>query len=103
MPPIFNIKKPCSALCRKWRAALVAFSREWDHRQALGRAVDNNRRALDLSQQLYQQGTTDFLSVLDAERSLFVSETALSLSKQSISTDLVALYKALGGGWDGKN
>jgi NodT family efflux transporter outer membrane factor (OMF) lipoprotein len=84
-------------------SALVAFHKEWDHRQALSTAVDKNRQALSLSQQLYQQGTTDFLSVLVAERSLFISEQDLATSKQNISTDLVNLYKALGGGWDEKN
>ena len=79
--------------------ALIAFAKEWDHRKALSDAVTYNRRALDLSMQLYTQGATDFLSVLDAERSLYASQTALAQSKQSISTDLVALYKALGGGW----
>jgi len=80
--------------------ALVAFAREWDHRKALNEAVVQYRRAVDLSMQLYTQGNTDFLNVLDAERSLYTSETALSQSKGSISTDLVALYKALGGGWE---
>jgi multidrug efflux system outer membrane protein len=80
--------------------ALVAFAREWDHRKALNEAVVQYRRAVDLSMQLYTQGNTDFLNVLDAERSLYTSETALSQSKESISTDLVALYKALGGGWE---
>jgi outer membrane protein, multidrug efflux system len=81
-------------------SALIAFSKEWDHRKALNEAVVQNRKAVDLSNQLYAQGTIDFLTVLDAERSLYASETALSQSKESISTDLVALYKALGGGWD---
>jgi len=76
--------------------ALVAFAREFDHRKALNEAVVQNRKAVDLSMQLYTQGQTDFLSVLDAQRSLYTSETALSQSKESISTDLVALYKALG-------
>jgi multidrug efflux system outer membrane protein len=80
--------------------ALVAFAREFDHRKALNEAVVQNRRAVDLSMQLYTQGNTDFLSVLDAQRSLYTSQTALSQSKESISTDLVALYKALGGGWE---
>jgi outer membrane protein, multidrug efflux system len=80
--------------------ALVAFDKEWDHRKALNEAVVQNRKAVDLSNQLYAQGTIDFLTVLDAERSLYASETALSQSKESISTDLVALYKALGGGWE---
>jgi NodT family efflux transporter outer membrane factor (OMF) lipoprotein len=82
---------------------LVAFAREWDHRKALSDAVVKNRRALDLSQQLYQAGTTEFLTVLDAERSLLASETALALSRQAISSDLVNIYRALGGGWEEKN
>jgi NodT family efflux transporter outer membrane factor (OMF) lipoprotein len=79
--------------------ALIAFAKEWEHRKALSDAVTFNTRAVDLSTRLYQQGTTDFLSVLVAERSLFSSQTALAQSKANISTDLVALYKALGGGW----
>lgn len=79
---------------------LVAFANEWNHRQSLNEAVVQNRKAVDLSNQLYAQGTIDFLTVLDAERSLYASETALSQSKESISTDLVSLYKALGGGWE---
>jgi NodT family efflux transporter outer membrane factor (OMF) lipoprotein len=82
---------------------LVAFAREWDHRKALSDAVVKNRRALDLSQQLYRAGTAEFLTVLDAERSLLASETALALSRQAISSDLVNIYRALGGGWEEKN
>jgi NodT family efflux transporter outer membrane factor (OMF) lipoprotein len=78
---------------------LVAFANEWNHRKQLNEAVVQNRKAVDLSNQLYAQGTIDFLTVLDAERSLYASETALAQSKESISTDLVSLYKALGGGW----
>jgi multidrug efflux system outer membrane protein len=79
---------------------LVAFAKEWDHRKALSEAVVFNRRALELSQQLYQAGTTEFLTVLDAERSLLASETALAQSRQAISSDLVNIYRALGGGWE---
>lgn len=45
-------------------------------------------------------GQTDFLSVLDAQRSLFTSEDSLVQSTRDLSTDLIAIYKALGGGWD---
>jgi NodT family efflux transporter outer membrane factor (OMF) lipoprotein len=79
---------------------LVAFAKEWDHRKALSDAVVKNRRALELSQQLYQAGTEEFLTVLDAERSLLASETALAQSRQAISSDLVNIYRALGGGWE---
>jgi NodT family efflux transporter outer membrane factor (OMF) lipoprotein len=82
---------------------LVAFGKEWEHRKALNDAVTYNRRALSLSRQLYQAGTTEFLTVLDAERSLLGSETALAQSRQAISSDLVNIYRALGGGWEEKN
>jgi len=79
---------------------LVAFAKEWDHRKALSDAVIQNRRALQFSQQLYRAGTEEFLVLLDAERSLLASETALAQSRQAISSDLVNIYRALGGGWE---
>jgi len=56
---------------------------------------------VELATQRYNAGLTDFLSVLDAQRSLFASQDALVLSERRISENLVALYKALGGGWQG--
>jgi NodT family efflux transporter outer membrane factor (OMF) lipoprotein len=79
---------------------LVAFAKEWDHRKALSDAVTQNRRALQFSEQLYRAGTQEFLNVLDAERSLLGSETALAQSRQAISSDLVNIYRSLGGGWE---
>ena len=80
--------------------ALVAYSREQARRSALARAVVSNRQALDLSTRLYRQGLTDFLNVLNAERSLLGEEDALAQSEASVATDLASLYKALGGGWE---
>ena len=55
---------------------------------------------MDLSTQLYAQGQIEFLNVLDTQRSLFAAEDSLVRSTSNLSTDLVALYKALGGGWE---
>ena len=79
--------------------ALIASTKEAKRREALAEAVDSNRKAVQYSLQLYSQGQVDFLNVLDAQRSLYVSEQALVQATHDISTDLVALYKALGGGW----
>ena len=79
--------------------ALVASTKEAQRREALTGAVNSNRKAVQYSLQLYTQGQVDFLNVLDAQRSLYVSEQALVQSTRDISTDLIALYKALGGGW----
>lgn len=78
---------------------LVAYAREQQRRVALTDAVALNQRAVELSTRRYNQGLTDFLNVLDAERSLFSSQTALVQSDRTVGTDAVALYKALGGGW----
>jgi outer membrane protein, multidrug efflux system len=80
--------------------ALIAYANEQEHHKALIDAVTANRKAVELSTQLYVEGQTDFISVLDAQRSLYVSEDALVRSTSTLSTDLIAIYKALGGGWD---
>ena len=80
--------------------ALIAFAKEQQHYKLLNDAVVANRKAVDLSVQLYTAGLTDFLNVLNAQRSLYSSEDALVQSERSIATDLIALYKALGGGWE---
>jgi NodT family efflux transporter outer membrane factor (OMF) lipoprotein len=79
--------------------ALIASAKEQEHRAALIDAVAANRRAVQLATELYTQGQTDFLNVLQAQRSLYTSEDALAQSTRTVSTNLVALYKALGGGW----
>ena len=81
--------------------ALIAYTYEQEHHKALIDAVAANRKAVELSTQLYVEGQTDFLSVLVAQGSLYSSENALVQSTSNLSTDLIALYKALGGGWDG--
>jgi NodT family efflux transporter outer membrane factor (OMF) lipoprotein len=96
-----NYQKTVLVALQEVENALVAYANEWDHQNALAEAYAQNRKALDLSMQLYSRGNVDFLTVLVAERSLYSSQSALALSKQAISTDLVSLYQALGGGWDG--
>jgi multidrug efflux system outer membrane protein len=79
---------------------LVASQKEEEHRKALGAAVSANRKAVDLATRLYVEGQTDFLNVLQSQQSLYATEDALLQSTQTVSTNLVALYKALGGGWE---
>ena len=80
--------------------SLVAYDREQARREHLQQAVAANRRAVDLARQLYDAGVVDYLNVLTAQQSLFDSEDQLAQSDQIVSTNLVALYKALGGGWE---
>ncbi len=79
--------------------AMVAGTNEQKRCASLIEAVAANRRAVELSTQLYTAGQTDFINVLNAQRSLLQSESELTLSHLAMATDLIALYKALGGGW----
>jgi outer membrane protein, multidrug efflux system len=80
--------------------ALIASAKEKEHYDSLKLASESNRKAVDLSTKLYTEGLTEFLNVLDSQRSLYVTEDAAAQSRRNLSSDLVALYKALGGGWE---
>jgi NodT family efflux transporter outer membrane factor (OMF) lipoprotein len=80
--------------------ALVAYAKEQERLKSLAEAVVSNRQAVDLAMKLYVAGKTDFLNVLEAQRSLYLNEDALVQSTRAQATNLVALYKALGGGWE---
>jgi outer membrane protein TolC len=80
--------------------ALVAFAEEQKHDKSLGDAVAADHKAVDLSLRLFQEGQTNFLSVLTAQRALYTDDSAFTQTPENLGTDLIALYKALGGGWD---
>lgn len=80
--------------------ALTAYAREQVRRESLFQSVQADQQALKLSTELYQNGLADFLQVLDSERSLYTAQDALVQSDQTVSLNLVQLYKALGGGWE---
>src|SRR5262249_36058229 len=80
--------------------ALVRYGQEQARREALTQAVDASQLAVRLSQELYIRGLQDFLTVLDSQRALYSAEDQLVQSDQAVSQNLIALYKALGGGWE---
>jgi outer membrane protein, multidrug efflux system len=81
-------------------SALVAYSREQTRRDHLVVAVNSNQRAFDISSELYARGLVDFLRVLESQRSLYVTQDQLAVTDQQVASNLVSLYKALGGGWE---
>lgn len=80
--------------------ALTAYAQEQQRREALAEAVAADQRAVAIATRGYQAGITDFLNVLVAQQSLFTAQDSLVLSNEAVGSDLVALYKALGGGWE---
>jgi multidrug efflux system outer membrane protein len=79
--------------------ALAAYGADQLRRAWLTATVTQNRDALALSRQRYEAGVSNFIDVLDAERTLQQEEMSLADSATAVSIDLVALYRALGGGW----
>jgi outer membrane protein, multidrug efflux system len=77
--------------------ALAAYRADQDRRAQLDAGVAHSRDALTLARQRYESGVANFIVVLDAERTVQQNELSLAESVTSVSTDLVALYRALGG------
>lgn len=80
--------------------ALVAYDREQRRLVQLERQTGETKAALGLARQQYANGVSDFLRVLDTQRQVLAAEQQEADSRALVSTDLVSLYKALGGGWD---
>lgn len=80
--------------------AMSSFVREQDRRASLERAAEHARRAVDLAQTQYREGLSDFQAVVDSLRIVAGLEDELALSDATITTHFIALYKALGGGFD---
>lgn len=79
--------------------ALVAYAQEQQRRTALAEATEAARLAVKLAEERYERGLTAFLDVLESQRALFQAESNLADSEAKVATGLVAVYKALGGGW----
>jgi NodT family efflux transporter outer membrane factor (OMF) lipoprotein len=80
--------------------ALVNLNNEQERRNRLQEVVRASQTALELAQIQYKAGLTDFLTVLESERTLAGDQDQLAQSQVSATTNLISLYKALGGGWD---
>ncbi|MGH8300254.1 MAG: efflux transporter outer membrane subunit [Steroidobacteraceae bacterium] len=80
--------------------ALVTHARDRDQLRNAQDAARASATAARLAQIRYKGGMVDFLSVLDAERTELQTEDALAQSRTEAATSLIAVYKALGGGWE---
>lgn len=78
---------------------MASFAKERDRLIMVTSARDAARRSVELVKELYQNGLTHFQNVLDMERSLALEEDNLAVSRGFLANTVVALYRALGGGW----
>jgi len=79
---------------------LTTYANEQIRRRSLEEAVKSSQESLLLANKLYANGLANFINVLDSERSLYQAQDQLVQSERAVSTNLIALYKSLGGGWE---
>jgi multidrug efflux system outer membrane protein len=85
---------------RDAETALTRYGEELETRKRLAQGVQSLKKSTALAKELYSAGEEDYLAVVDAERQLIASEDDLIISETVSITKLIALYTALGGGWE---
>jgi NodT family efflux transporter outer membrane factor (OMF) lipoprotein len=80
--------------------AAVGFVKSKEQIYFLMQAVDAAQRSLDISTLQYREGLTDFQRVLDSQRTYFFQQDQLVSSRGNLAQSLIAVYKAMGGGWE---
>jgi multidrug efflux system outer membrane protein len=85
---------------RETESALTVYARDLDRHAALTLARDQSAQAAMQARSLFRYGRADFLTALDAERTLASAESTLAAAQAQLATDQIALFLALGGGWE---
>lgn len=80
--------------------ALKGYAAARERLDARRAAAESARNAAELSRNLYQSGLADFQQVLETQRTQLSTEDSLAVADATLRTSLIALYKALGGGWE---
>jgi len=80
--------------------AASGLARALERERILGEAAQSAQRSLSLANTVFREGYSDFQRVLDAQRALFAQQDAYLVNRSNAVNYLIALYKALGGGWD---
>jgi outer membrane protein, multidrug efflux system len=93
-------EKSVLAALAEVESALVAFSHEQETRRNILEAVTSGKKAVTIVYGLYETGLVGFLNVMQSEQSLLQSQDQLTQSDQRLALSMVALFKALGGGWE---
>lgn len=96
---VFSYRSTVLTALQDVETSLVNFTREQQRRDALTQSAAASAEAVEAALELYNAGKADFLNVLVAQAQLYNTQSALALSETTVRTNLVALYKALGGGW----
>jgi NodT family efflux transporter outer membrane factor (OMF) lipoprotein len=95
-----NYRQTVLAALKDVETALVRYAQRQVERERLAASCAAQAKAVAMAHVQYRNGLQNFLVVLDAERRLNDIESALALAETRVVSDLISLYKALGGGWE---
>ncbi|HUB49713.1 MAG TPA: efflux transporter outer membrane subunit [Acetobacteraceae bacterium] len=94
-----NYRNTVLTALREVEDALVAYRTDRAARDKLAETVQSGQITLDLARDRYAHGVEDFIQVLNAETTLTTARQSLVQADMALTDDVVALYTALGGGW----
>jgi NodT family efflux transporter outer membrane factor (OMF) lipoprotein len=97
---LVNYKKAILFAVEEVDTAIKLYRLQQQRLRELAVALEQSRRAVDLATERYERGLTDFLNVLDAQRQEFDIEDQYAVAQEAVVVQYIALYKALGGGWE---
>lgn len=80
--------------------AIGQYTAQLDRLDSLNRALSAAQRAVQLATERYQRGFTELLTLLDAQRELYVIQDQFAVGQEAAVLQYIAVYKALGGGWE---
>jgi len=97
---LVNYEDTVLKAAREVEDALIAFLKAQESAVSSRKSVQAAQDSVRLSLIRYREGEEDYQRVVDSQRSLLQEENKLAATRSSIATNLIALYKALGGGWE---
>ncbi len=97
---VLNYQNTVLAAAQEVESSIASFLGSQEEMRHLAASVESSRRSLELATIRYQEGSSTFTRVLDAQADLLTVEQAHAEAKSLIATSLIATHKALGGGWE---
>ncbi|MGO8778569.1 MAG: efflux transporter outer membrane subunit [Rhodomicrobium sp.] len=97
---LVNYKRTILVAVEEVDEAIKQYRAQQQRLRELNIAQEQARRAVTLATERYERGITDFLNLLDAERAEYSIEDQAAIAQEAVVIQYIALYKALGGGWE---
>ena len=97
---LLNYRRTILLAVEEVENAIGNYTAEQDRLDQLNIAVADALRTVQLAQDRYQNGQISLLDVVDAQRQLYLLQDQYAIAQEAVATEYIALYKALGGGWE---